>query len=100
MFNVNEDAYLVRLTDEIYKALRKQSGCRDTYSLYGTDEEEREKTFDMCKDSIIDGNFYLDEDGIVILFNNYTIACYAAGPTWVKIPYMCINDILRVSVIP
>jgi len=97
LFCVDEEEYLTKLTNEIYIAFRKESDYRNKYSLDGTYEEEQMQVHVICKDVIIDGNFYCDEDGIVILFNTYSIASYASGPAWVKIPYSSIDAVLKDS---
>lgn len=41
------------------------------------------------------GNFYVDEEGITYMFNEYEIAAYVVGITQVKLPYSKIRHLLK-----
>jgi len=101
IFKADEETYIYRLCEEIYKAAvndgehflaKSDLGYLEPITTY---QEGVDRTYKICADVIRRENFYLDAEGLVILFNEYEIASYSAGPTWVKIPYNCIEDILK-----
>lgn len=99
LFAVGEETYLPRLCDEIYQAMREGYDYQERYLLGGTYEEERQAVYEMCSRIIFyDASFYLDTDGVVFIFNDYTLTSYNYRSTWIKIPFGCLADILRLYV--
>lgn len=85
------DVFDLSRTDEILNLIVEQliadNGCSSR-------EELTEKTdiLMLGEPYVSDVNFILMEDGVAFLYNQYEIACYAAGTIQTKVSYDKIND--------
>ena len=79
------------LTAVAERLFRKQKNLSANQSLQGEGY-----FFDQGKFKLND-NIGLQQNGLVIYFNNYEIAPYAMGPSAVDIPFYEIKDILKIA---
>jgi len=93
IFGTDEETYIYRLCEETYKAMREDDRYWWQREWDGTDEDGVKRVYEKCAHIIRRENFYLDTEGIILIFN-YDLTSHVMGPTWVKIPYNCVGDIL------
>jgi hypothetical protein len=85
----DENAGLKKISDYCFNDLKKQSKKED----FGFDDEwVKEGTKPDVKNY---ENTGIESDGLLVIFNPYQAASYAAGPQTVKIPYSELKDFIN-----
>ncbi|MDR0536608.1 MAG: RsiV family protein [Tannerellaceae bacterium] len=82
------DDYQSTLTRIIISKLMKQSNVKDASAL------EEEACYFSIEEITPNNNFSIGKDGLTFIYNEYEIACYAAGVIKVFIPYTELREIL------
>jgi len=66
------------------------------YYDFSNEESLSELGFDFDNDKFsLNNNFSINENGLYFFYNQYEIACYAAGTFGIEIPYINIEDMLK-----
>lgn len=86
LFTVPEEEYLARLRDLILAQMDKREGEEGVYYF----ESAREQLLNLLDPM----DFALTEDSLLIFFDHYALAPYAAGPQYFYLPYSELSDIL------
>ncbi len=85
----DENTGLKKLSDYCFKELKKRN---DTEDICTDDEWLKEGT---KPDPENYRSISIELDGLLVIFNAYQVACYAAGPQTVLIPYSELKGILN-----
>jgi len=68
------------------------------YYGFSDDESLSELGFDFDDNKFtLNNNFSINDNGLYFYYNQYEIACYAAGTFAVEIPYINIKDLIKVD---
>ncbi|WP_186840870.1 RsiV family protein [Acetobacterium fimetarium] len=70
MLSIDESQIKTKLTNEFASLNKKDVDLNSVYKLLGADSK-----------------YYLTDAGVCVYFNQYEVACYAAGRISVTIPY-------------
>jgi hypothetical protein len=85
----DENSGLKKLSDYCFNELKKRN---DTEDICTDDEWLKEGTKPDVKNY---ESLPIEPEGILVIFNAYQVACYAAGPQTVKIPYSELKDFIN-----
>jgi hypothetical protein len=87
--NLLKPGYEPELTKEAEKAFRQVRELADTASFINNGFEFPENQFQLNE------NYGFTNSGITFVYNSYEVAPYAAGPTYIVVPYERLRDWLK-----
>ena len=87
LFTVSEEEYLIRLQDMVLAQMDK----RETEDGIRYFESAREQPLSLLDPM----DFALTEDSLLLIFNVYALAPYAAGPQYFYLPLSNLTDIVK-----